>query len=122
MLRTTLALAALMVVAAVGTVACGALIGTAEAQGPYAMVPGASGGKVAIPVSSMVYVTAHGKTYHMARNCMALAKSSGVLQTTAKLAEEHGLKLCAICAHRGAVASSGRKTFDNSWATFGGAK
>ncbi len=96
------------------------ICGLAVAQ-PYAMVPGASGGKVAIPVSSFVYVTAHGKTYHTAKTCMALAKSGAVLQTTAKIAEEHGLKLCGICAHRGVHAASGR-TFDNSWATFGGGK
>lgn len=48
---------------------------------------------MAIPVSSIVYITAHGKTYHTSRACMALAKSDKVLQATAALAEMHGLKL-----------------------------
>lgn len=73
---------------------------------------GPSGTKVAIPLSSVVYVTARGKTYHTSRECMSVAKST-VLQTTAKLAEAHGLKLCGICARRGV---SKAKTFDNSWA------
>ncbi len=74
-----------------------------------------------MPVSSMVYVTAHGKTYHTSRQCMALAKSDKVLQTTAAIAEAHGLKLCGICAHR-SVKGTGSKTFDNSWADYKGAK
>jgi hypothetical protein len=65
-----------------------------------------------------VYVTAHGKTFHTDKTCMSLAKSHNILTTDDKTAEAHGLRECAICAHRHAAGTTtkNKKTSNESWA------
>ena len=47
-----------------------------------------------------VFVTAKGKTYHTYRDCMSLSRAKTVLSASEADAEQHGLTLCGICAHR----------------------
>ncbi len=47
-----------------------------------------------------VYLTPRAKTYHAFRDCIALARSQHVLEADEHAAQEHGLTLCGICAHR----------------------
>lgn len=48
-----------------------------------------------------VYVTQHGKkTYHTYRDCASLGRSKTVLTASEADAQQHGLVLCGICAHR----------------------
>ena len=59
----------------------------------------------------MVWLTPKGKTYHTWRDCIGLERSKQVLISDEATAEQHGLTLCGICAHRHHVQS---KTLD--WA------
>ena len=64
-----------------------------------------------------VYVTPKGKTFHTDKTCMSLAKSHNILTTDDKTAEAHGLRECAICAHRHAGTTDKKsKTSNESWA------
>lgn len=47
-----------------------------------------------------IYVTAKGKTYHTYRDCIGLSRSKTVLTSDERSAQQHGLTLCGICAHR----------------------
>ena len=47
-----------------------------------------------------VFVTARGKTYHTYRDCIGLQRSKSVLEANEAQAQQHGLTLCGICAHR----------------------
>jgi hypothetical protein len=64
-----------------------------------------------------VYVTPHGKTFHTDKACMSLAKSHNILTTDDKTADAHGLRECAICAHRHAAGTTTKSKNNNeSWA------
>ena len=47
-----------------------------------------------------VFVTVKGKTYHAYRDCIGLQRSKTVLTSDEAAAQQHGLTLCGICAHR----------------------
>ncbi len=68
--------------------------------------------------AQVAYVTAHGKTFHDDKTCMSLAKSHNILTTDKATAEAHGLRECAICAHRHAAGTEGKKktASNESWA------
>ncbi len=73
---------------------------------------------LAVSLHAQVFVTAHGKTFHDDKTCMSLAKSRNILTTDRATAEAHGLRECAICAHRHAGGTEGKKktASNESWA------
>ncbi len=66
-------------------------------------------------VAQPAFFTAHGKTWHTDKTCMALARSKNVLQADSSEAERHGLTECSICAHRHAGAHAKAKQDNSSW-------
>lgn len=59
-----------------------------------------------------VFVTPKGKTYHTYRDCIGVSRSHSVLTATEADAQQHGLVLCGICAHRHHVQAT-----NETWAT-----
>ncbi len=66
-------------------------------------------------VAQPAFFTAHGKTWHSSRDCMALARSKNVLQADSSDAERHGLVECSICAHRHAGSHAKAKNDNSAW-------
>lgn len=60
-----------------------------------------------------VYVTPKGKTYHTYRDCIGVSRSHSVLTASEADAQQHGLTLCGICAHRH---HAGAGATNESWA------
>lgn len=58
-----------------------------------------------------VYFSPTGKTFHVKRECLALARSKEVLHSEDSAAAAHGLKPCGICQRKAKA-----KSVRNGWA------